>query len=347
MIDDLNLQLPPLIRSDAEGLQHYLNDVALDIGRITRSDASLIWLHDGQGRLTLRGASGAALRLQNLNVHYDVGAGGHSGLTAFVFAKAEAIRCNSLEDIRRHPYHRGAYDAVLFRDSPEVRCGALIAMPIVAVGPNAGLPLGVIKLERFIDAAPASAAPYLADEFRLLESVATQLGSVLSKLPLIPFQPLESTLVYREPSVQIEVISAINTELIAYLAKHPNDLYRLHHRSFEELIAELLLRQGWAVELTLPSRDGGYDVIAIRTAGDVHIQLLVQAKKYRPDRPVGVSTIRELFTVKQRKHATMAMVATTSYVSAAAKNEFRDVIPWELELREYGDLVSWLEGCAR
>ena len=86
-----------------------------------------------------------------------------------------------------------------------------------------------------------------------------------------------------------------------------------------------------------------YDVLAIRSVSGVAIQLLVQAKKFAPNRAVGVSAIRELYAVKQRKHASKAMLATTSYVSDVARREFYDVIPWELELKEYDDLVAWLK----
>jgi hypothetical protein len=71
--------------------------------------------------------------------------------------------------------------------------------------------------------------------------------------------------------------------------------------------------------------------------------LLAEAKKYRPDRPVGVGAIRQLWAVKQRHHASKALLATTSYVTAPAKAEFQDVIPYELELKGFKELVAWLQ----
>jgi HJR/Mrr/RecB family endonuclease len=129
---------------------------------------------------------------------------------------------------------------------------------------------------------------------------------------------------------------------MGYLRKHPEAMRSLDPVQFEHLVARLLEEDGWAVEMTLQSRDGGYDMLAVRNAGGIGVQLLVQAKRYRRDRPVGVGVVRELYAVKLRHHATKALLATTSHVSAPAKSEFRDVIPWEIELKEYEDLVSWI-----
>lgn len=49
------------------------------------------------------------------------------------------------------------------------------------------------------------------------------------------------------------------------------------------------------------------------------VLLLVEAKKYRPDFPVGVDIVRSLHDVKIRNKATTAMRATTWYVTRYAK----------------------------
>jgi hypothetical protein len=37
------------------------------------------------------------------------------------------------------------------------------------------------------------------------------------------------------------------------------------------------------------------------------------------------------------------MLATTSYFSPAAQREFAPVIPWELELSDYNQILSWIK----
>src|SRR5271166_1023037 len=46
--------------------------------------------------------------------------------------------------------------------------------------------------------------------------------------------------------------------------RDPQQLLELDSRQFEELVAEIWHRFGYSVELTLRTRDGGRDVIAVR-----------------------------------------------------------------------------------
>jgi len=54
----------------------------------------------------------------------------------------------------------------------------------------------------------------------------------------------------------------MNDELKRYFAQHPEKLYDLSPRKFEELIASIMGDFGFDVELTPASRDGGRDIIA-------------------------------------------------------------------------------------
>jgi HJR/Mrr/RecB family endonuclease len=216
--------------------------------------------------------------------------------------------------------------------------GSLVAAPIRVSRQQPPLIMGVVRVVRFV-----TDTAFAQRDALTVEQVANELGRVLPQAGILPLQPPESNEVYRSPLVRIELVKKINADVMAFLSKNPDEIHNLHHRVFEELVAELLIRDGWKVDLTIATCDGGYDVLAVRSVSGVGIQLLVQAKKYKPDRPVGVSAIRELYAVKHINHATKAMLATTSYVSKAAKTEFRDVIPWELEFREFQDLTVWLK----
>jgi DNA polymerase III delta prime subunit len=145
------------------------------------------------------------------------------------------------------------------------------------------------------------------------------------------------------PNETIEVVRFVDQELIQRLAKQPGDLYRLSPRRFEELIAELFRERGWSVDLTKQTRDGGADIIAVRSDMGSHLKMLIEAKKYGPDHTVGVGLVRQLYAVRQLKHASKVILATTSHFSPDAYREFDAVMPWEIELSDYDQIVEWLQ----
>lgn len=67
------------------------------------------------------------------------------------------------------------------------------------------------------------------------------------------------------PEPVIITASRINYELLARLKNNPEILRELSPRQFEELIADLLYRQGYKVDLTPSTRDGGLDMYAARS----------------------------------------------------------------------------------
>ncbi len=101
--------------------------------------------------------------------------------------------------------------------------------------------------------------------------------------------------------------------LLPQLAMRPEDLFQLPPRRFEELVAHIFERFGYAVELTPESNDGGYDVIASRRA-EIDIRVLIECKRYTPPYKVGRPTLQRLLGVvsDRRQHATKAVLATTS-----------------------------------
>jgi restriction system protein len=106
-------------------------------------------------------------------------------------------------------------------------------------------------------------------------------------------------------------------------------------------VAEIFRDHGWNVELTARTRDGGYDVIAIRSSFPTNIKALVQAKRYAPGRVVGVDIVRSLYGVRTLRSVSQVVLATTTTVSADAKREFSRVIPWELDLLERDKILDW------
>ena len=76
---------------------------------------------------------------------------------------------------------------------------------------------------------------------------------------------------------------------------------------------------GWHVELTRKTRDGGFDGLACRDTSIGRIMCLLEAKRYRRDRPVGVQLVRALYGTMTDKGASMSVLVTTSSFTACAR----------------------------
>ena len=137
-----------------------------------------------------------------------------------------------------------------------------------------------------------------------------------------------------------ELILEISSSLAYQVARNPNVLHQLSPRGFEEFIAELFAGFGYQVQLTARTRDGGRDLIAIRSEHGLLSKLLVECKRFARDRPVGISYVRELYAVKMVEHATKAILASTSTFSRSARSLERQLV-YELELKDFTAVTAW------
>lgn len=141
--------------------------------------------------------------------------------------------------------------------------------------------------------------------------------------------------------IQIAVIDT-NTALVERLRLEPELLRDLTPRRFEEIVAELLSQQGYSVELTPPSQDGGFDMYAARKDGLGRFLFLVECKRYTPPNKVGVSIVRSLHGVVQQQQANAGIVVTSSFFTRGAK-EFQQRIPYQVQLQDYLAIQQWLD----
>jgi len=130
-------------------------------------------------------------------------------------------------------------------------------------------------------------------------------------------------------------------KLCEYLAVHPDQLHHLNPRDFEYLAGEIFRSYGWAVDFTARTRDGGYDIIATRRSQPSDLCVLVQAKRYAPNRPIGVDIVRSLYGLRTLHSVSQVVLVTSSYVTKDAKKEFKRVIPWELDFIERDRILEW------
>ncbi len=104
-------------------------------------------------------------------------------------------------------------------------------------------------------------------------------------------------------------------------------------------MATLLQRSGWAVTPTGYTKDGGIDVVAVKTIEhNIPCEMLVQCKRYAGHRPVGVSVVREVVAVRLAHRFHHAMIATTSHFTKGAQLEAHE---WKLDLRNRNEILDW------
>lgn len=135
-------------------------------------------------------------------------------------------------------------------------------------------------------------------------------------------------------------------KLIKFLSKNPQYLQEIESREFEEVVAEIFRKQGFEVELTKRTRDGGKDIIAVqRHALGIDTKYFIECKRYSLDHKVSVDIVRNLYGVKNTVDgANKIILATTSTFTKDAINFAKEKIPskWEIDLKDYNDVTNWI-----
>ncbi|MBU3946970.1 MAG: restriction endonuclease [Proteobacteria bacterium] len=132
-----------------------------------------------------------------------------------------------------------------------------------------------------------------------------------------------------------------NEALLHKIAVDPQLIFSLSGDKFEDLMAELFDGIGYSVEQTQKTRDGGVDIIAVKSLDDVSLRFLIELKRYSPTRKVGVTLVRSLYGVKHHLGASKAIIATTSDFTMPA-TMFADAHKWDLELKAFEGIMKWV-----
>jgi restriction system protein len=136
-------------------------------------------------------------------------------------------------------------------------------------------------------------------------------------------------------------VKFVNSRILDNVRHDPSLLYSIDSRDFELLVAELLSEQGFRVDVTRSSRDGGVDMWIAENRSIGSFRYLVECKKYSAENKVGVKIVREVFGTLQASRATAGLIVTTSYFTRDAK-EFAEQVRYQLSLRDYVDIRKWL-----
>ena len=143
-----------------------------------------------------------------------------------------------------------------------------------------------------------------------------------------------------EPAHSLIRLDLIDLALYRALKQHPELLRTLHWRTFEKLLADVLERFGYEVELQKGTQDGGVDLYAIKRGGAFGPErFLLQAKRW--SHAVGVEPVRQLLFLHSYHKMTKSCLATTATFTSGAwalGAEHR----WQLDLRDFEGVQEWL-----
>ena len=136
-----------------------------------------------------------------------------------------------------------------------------------------------------------------------------------------------------------------NEEMMRWLAKHPENLYRVHPGTFERIIAEIFRSQGYEVELLgqWNQPDGGIDVIAVlrnTPAGEYRIG--IQCKRYVKTQVVKADIVWALLGRLQKFHLHKGVIATTAHFEQSLLKEVHEHL-WQIDLKDFKGLRDELE----
>lgn len=136
-------------------------------------------------------------------------------------------------------------------------------------------------------------------------------------------------------------LALLEPDLVLALVKEPNLMGKLDWRSFERLLAQILEKFGYEIELQRGTKDGGVDLFALKKQGIFGPErYLLQAKRWSA--AVGVEPVREIAFLHSHHRMTKSCLASTSRFTRGAwalANEYR----WQLELRDSEKLKEWIE----
>lgn len=144
-----------------------------------------------------------------------------------------------------------------------------------------------------------------------------------------------------KPEPAIELCDVLSPSLLAHLRAAPHSVFALSSDLFRELIAELLAKFGWRVDVSARTQDSGYDIFALRhDAGGIRTSCLVECRHLRPTEEVQIGAVHALFGLKDHLRVGHAILATTGRFQSNAEQYVAS--RWDLQLRDYAHIVEWI-----
>lgn len=159
----------------------------------------------------------------------------------------------------------------------------------------------------------------------------------------------EESLLYlpEEKKIVTDLCSGVSALILA-VNNNPSILYEIDPRHFEQMIAHIFSLHGFSVELTKQTRDGGRDIIAVRSDLGIKSKFIIECKRYAPNNPVTVELVRALYGVQMQEGANKAVLATTSRFTPDAHTfaKAKNTTEWSMALKDFNDIYQWIQVAA-
>lgn len=111
-------------------------------------------------------------------------------------------------------------------------------------------------------------------------------------------------------------------EIIKTVASNPALIYELRPRNFEIMVAQLFYDKGFETRLTPATRDGGYDILAMKPNPNNNegepILFYIECKRYNEINKIDVKTVRALYGVQTADKVHQSILVTSSYFTSDA-----------------------------
>ncbi|WP_298511041.1 restriction endonuclease [uncultured Kordia sp.] len=134
-------------------------------------------------------------------------------------------------------------------------------------------------------------------------------------------------------------IEIINSNLLEYLSRNPKSIYNINPRKFEELVAQLFKYEGYYVELTKASNDGGKDIYAYKKDFFNEQLFAVECKRFSENNKVGRPILQKLYGVVEHEKLTGGILVTSSFFTKPAK-KFTKQLSNRIFLNDYYNLME-------
>lgn len=208
--------------------------------------------------------------------------------------------------------------------------------------------LGQQRINNDVIGTALSSMTYVSSSFQqqqqIFSNLTTKLQPLLNGYTVLSVHPQDRDIEEQEETDQIseKIISEIylpdekkiitaesptitilpaNDKIFAYLAEHPEEIYRnLSPREFEEFMAQLYNKLGYNVELTQTTRDGGKDIILRKPDVLGDMIYYVECKRYKEKNKVGLDVVQRLTGIVETDKVNGGIIATTSYLSPSAES---------------------------
>jgi len=193
---------------------------------------------------------------------------------------------------------------------------------------------------------PVGSLSYVIDNSRGVSCEGEPFMEHVDDSPIYTFPEPEIYIPDQRIITELSEINNTIPRLIHLIQQDNSYIYKISPREFEEIIAEIFRQQGFEVELTKRTRDGGKDVIAVhRNSMGIDTRYFIECKRYAPGNKVDVGIVRALYGVHSGlSGANKSIIATTSSFTPDAIRFVNEGLrsKWEMDLKDINDVLGWI-----